>query len=353
MRSMLSTMRERLTLGEALVLVTITAASGATPRGTGARMLVGQMGRISGTIGGGAVEYRAEQIALQVLEGKLSRQQEFSLNREDVQELGMICGGAVKVFFHYIPENDEHTIALTLEAERIFDTQDPLWLLSDITNDGKLSLYSPRSGIFGGPVPDCVISELSRVPKLVEGEGFAFCVEQISSPGRVYIFGGGHVSQELEPILTRVGFRCIVMDDRSEFARRELFPTAEEVKTINFTQISHSVSLGPDDYVCIMTRGHAYDTVLQAQVLRSRPCYVGVIGSKKKAATVRQILKTEYGISEEELDRITTPIGIEIEAETPAEIAISIAAQMIHVRAEQRRTEKYLISHGTDRPQKV
>lgn len=339
MRAMLNTMRERLTKGEALVLVTITASSGATPRGTGARMLVGQAGRIMGTIGGGAVEHRAEQIARRALAGKVSCRQEFSLNREDVQELGMICGGTVKVFFHYIPENDEHTIALTLEAERIFSSQDPLWLLSDIGNDGKLSLYSPCNGVFGGPVPDAVIAQLSRVPKLVECEGSAFCVEQISSPGRVYIFGGGHVSQELEPILTRVGFRCIVMDDRKEFARRELFPTAEAVKTINFDCVADSVVLSPEDYVCIMTRGHAYDTVLQAQVLRSRPCYVGVIGSKKKAAAVRRILTTEYGITEEELGLITTPIGLEIEAETPAEIAISIAAQMIRVRAERKQSE--------------
>ena len=101
MKQMLKTMESHLHAGEALVLVTVTASSGATPRGAGARMLVGKNGRICGTIGGGAVEYRSEQIALQVLEKKISGQQDFSLTREDVQNLGMICGGDVNVFFHY------------------------------------------------------------------------------------------------------------------------------------------------------------------------------------------------------------------------------------------------------------
>ena len=96
---------------------------------------------------------------------------------------------------------------------------------------------------------------------------------------------------------------------------------------------SHFPKWTEDDYVCIMTRGHGFDTVVQAQVLKHRPYYVGVIGSKKKAAGVRQILKEEYGLTEEELNIVITPIGIDIDAETPAEIAVSIAGQMIQVRA--------------------
>lgn len=337
MRNMLKTIGEYLLSGEALVLVTVTASSGATPRGAGARMLVGRKGRICGTIGGGAVEYRSEQIAQQVLEKKVSGQQDFSLTRDDVQNLGMICGGAVNVFFHYIPEGDAQTIALTREAERIFETGEALWLLSDIGKGGALSLYTKKNGFFGSPVPQWLTAHLSRQPRHIQLEGESFCVEQINGSGRVYIFGCGHVSQELEPVLTHVGFRCVVLDDRPEFAKRELFPTAEEVKLIDFTKVAESVSIGPEDYVCIMTRGHAFDTVIQAQVLKCRPCYVGVIGSRKKAAGVRKVLQEQYGLTEEELDLVTTPIGMEIDAETPAEIAVSIAGQMIQVRARLNR----------------
>lgn len=336
MRDMFRQIHDRLNAGESLVLVTITAASGATPRGTGARMLVGSEGRICGTIGGGAVEYRSEQVARQVLESGISRDQDFSLNREDVQNLGMICGGDVHVYFHYIPAGDGAAIALAREAERIFETGAALWLLMDIAS-GRLSLYTKEGGIWGDPVPEGLIARLSRKPAVAETENGDYLVEQINSPGRVYIFGCGHVSRELQPVLSHLGFRCVMLDDRAEFARKELFPTAEDVRIVDFNRLEDFVSIGPEDYVCIMTRGHAYDTVIQAQVLRCNPCYVGVIGSRKKAAGVCMVLKRDYGMSDEELDRITTPIGLEIEAETPAEIAISIAGQMIQVRARQNR----------------
>ena len=258
MEQMLKAMECRLLAGEALVLVTVTASSGATPRGAGARMLVGKNGRICGTIGGGAVEYRSEQIALQVLEKKVSGQQDFSLTREDVQNLGMICGGDVNVFFHYIPEGDPENLALVMEAQRLFETGEALWLISDISSGGELSLYTRNGGVFGKNVPDWVLSQLPRQPKLLQQGTESYCVEQIHGSGRVYIFGCGHVSQELEPVLTHVGFRCVVMDDREEFARRELFPTAEEVKLVDFRNIADFVTIGEEDYVCIMTRGHAF-----------------------------------------------------------------------------------------------
>ena len=337
MKTMLNHIRSCLQQGEALVLVTVTASSGATPRGAGARMLVGKNGRICGTIGGGAVEYRSEQIALDVLEQKVSGQQDFSLTREDVQNLGMICGGDVNVFFHYISAGDADTLSLTQEALALFETGEALWLISNITAGGALSLYTRKKGVFGPDVPDWVLSQLPRQPKLLKQENQSYCVEQINGSGRVYIFGCGHVSQELEPVLTHVGFRCVVMDDRPEFAKRELFPSAEEIKLVDFQNIADFVTIGEEDYVCVMTRGHSFDTVIQAQVLKNKPCYVGVIGSKKKAAGVRQTLKTEYGLTDEELDIVTTPIGIDIDAETPAEIAVSIAGQMIQVRARMSK----------------
>jgi xanthine dehydrogenase accessory factor len=173
--------------------------------------------------------------------------------------------------------------------------------------------------------------KLSRHPERT-GNIFA---EQINVSGKVYIFGGGHVAQELVPVLSHVGFRCVVMDDRAEFTKPELFPGAEEVICGDLTHLKDYLSIGNEDYVCVMTRGHSHDTVVQAQVLKCRPTYCGVIGSAFKAAGVRRTLKEEYGLLDEELDLVTTPIGLNIKGETPAEIAISIAAQMILHRAER------------------
>jgi len=329
MRNMLKTIKNKLEHGEALVLVTVIASSGATPRGAGARMLIGKEGRICGTIGGGAVEYRSEQIAAKVLEDKTSLGQDFTLTKDDVQNLGMICGGECDVFFHYLPAGDIHTIMLCEEAEAEFQKGSNLWLLTQLGAKGQMGLYSDNLGFWGILVSEEL--KLSRHPERL-GDLFA---EQINVSGRVYVFGGGHVAQELVPVLSHVGFRCVVMDDREEFTRKELFPGAEEVICGDLQKLSDYMTIGNEDYVCVMTRGHAYDTVVQAQVLKCRPTYCGVIGSAFKAAGVHKTLKEEYGLLDEELDLVTTPIGLNIKGETPAEIAISIAAQMILHRAER------------------
>ena len=327
MRQMLQIMKARLLAGEDLVMVTVTASSGATPRGAGARMLVGQEGRICGTIGGGAVEYRSEQIAKTVLKEKNSRGHDFTLTRDDVENLGMICGGACNVFFHYLPAFDQDILALAEETETRFVHGVDAWLVSDLSGGGRLYLTDKSDS--------ALLPYLTRHPHRVQADGHELYIEQIVTAGRVYVFGGGHVAQELVPVLSHVGFRCVVMDDRPEFAIPALFPTAEQVILGDFHRISDYVTIGSEDYVCVMTRGHAGDTIVQAQVLRCHPCYCGVIGSRHKAAGVRKVLKEEYGLSEEELNGVTTPIGISIQAETPAEIAISIAAQMIAHRGSR------------------
>ena len=102
---------------------------------------------------------------------------------------------------------------------------------------------------------------------------------------------------------------------------------------IDFERIADFITVTEEDYVCVMTRGHAFDAVVQAQMLRTPACYIGVIGSAAKRAGVYKKLKEEYGFVDADFARITSPIGLPIKAETPAEIAISIAGQMIELRA--------------------
>ena len=332
MRNMFREIAGRLKNGEELVLVTVIASSGATPRGAGARMLVGKNGRICGTIGGGAVEYKSEQLAKKVLEEKRSGEHDFSLTKNDVQNLGMICGGAVNVYFSYIPANDTYVLSIAEEAERRFAEGEDLWLLSEISDGGRLGLWSAAEGFFGLEAPEWTRDTMSRHPTRKKQDGRDFYAEQINSSGKVYVFGCGHVAQELVPVLEHVGFRCVALDDRPEFANERVMRGAEKILLVDFENIGASVTIGPEDYICIMTRGHAYDTVVQAQALRTPACYIGVIGSKAKTAGVQRQLR-EQGFTDEDFKRITTPIGLDIKAETPAEIAISIAAQMIEVRA--------------------
>ena len=176
---------------------------------------------------------------------------------------------------------------------------------------------------------------LHRRPQLVREGERVFYVEQTGAAGRVYIFGAGHVSRELEPVLSHLDFRCVVLDDRPEFADPALFPTAEAVLCVDFSCLDRYVTIGQEDYVCVLTRGHAYDTVVEAQVLCKHPRYNGMIGSRAKGEAVRRSLREEYGYGEAEIATIVSPIGLSIGAETPQEIAISIAAQMIEIRSKK------------------
>ena len=327
-------MFEYMKSGIEMVLVTVVASSGATPRGAGAKMIVTEEGRIWGTIGGGAVEYRASLMAKQVLEEKNSFGHAFTLTKDDIQNLGMICGGAVQVYFHYIPKDDASYMEAAKKALELFDRNEDFWMISNLTKSGVFGLYSKKAGFCSLENTEWIVSYLGRSPKVVKEGDDKFFVEQVHFSERVFVFGGGHVAQELVPVLSHVGFRCVVMDDREEFANKALFPHAEEVKLIDFERIADFVEIGKEDYVCVMTRGHSYDTSVQAQILKTPASYIGVIGSASKKAAVYKKLY-EMGFTEADTDRITSPIGLSIKAETPAEIAISIAGQMILHRAEK------------------
>lgn len=328
MKQLLQTIKDRLLAGQPLVLATVVGATGSTPRGAGARMVVGREGRLCGTIGGGAIEHRCLELAQQVFADGKCREEEFVLTQQDLQKLGMICGGSARVFLQVLPGWDAHTVQVMDDALSALHQGGELWLVSDVNADGKLSVYRRKDA------PEWLLPWLTRRPvRVQEGERNCF-VEQIGTAGSVYIFGAGHVGRELEPLLSRVGFRCVVLDDRPEFADRQLFPTAAAVICGDLSKLSDYVNLGPEDYACIMTRGHEHDLGVLAQVLAAGPRYVGLMGSRKKIAAVHRTLEEKYGFTPEQIAHVTAPIGLEIGAQTPSEIAVSVAAQLIAERAK-------------------
>ncbi len=331
MKQLFETLRSTLERGEDAVLVTIVASSGSAPRGAGARMLVTKEGRVSGTIGGGAVEYRAEQLAGEILLTKRSRQEHFRLFKNDVADIGMVCGGAVDVYFRYISAGDAETVRLLEVCAELFETLEPSWLITELES-GALSVYSPKRGLLGEPVPDEVLKSLSARPARCELGGKVYYCEKLLQPGRVYLFGGGHISQALAPLLLTLDFPCLVLDDREEYLSPALFGGAP-TRRIDPEDISKLVKdFTENDCVCIMTRGHKDDMLIQKQVMRSPVRYVGVIGSARKQRAVKeQILALGY--DESEFEKVVSPIGLDIGADSPAEIAVSIAAQLIMVRA--------------------
>ena len=164
--------------------------------------------------------------------------------------------------------------------------------------------------------------------------------EPLVSGGFVYIFGGGHIARELVPLLARLDFRCVVFDDREEFLGNDLFPLAEKCIPGDFDHIGKYLCLTERDYAVIVTRGHLCDLEAWAFALDSPAVYIGVIGSKAKHAFVKgQLQERGYGDAVINAPRVHAPIGVDIKSETPAEIAVSIAAELIQERAKLRNVE--------------
>ena len=335
MKKMMAVISDWLNQGEDVVLATIIADSGSTPRGAGARMALTGSGSFTGTIGGGALEYRIQQMALDALKNKKSGSKTFALRPDDRDNLGMICGGDVTVFIQFVSALDESARELFAHGASLFSKNTDTWLVTDITSEAgwRMGICTGDSCV-GGIEPSLVREKslFSNRGVLVEISGRRYFSEPLTRAGRVIVFGGGHISQELVPLLSHLGFACVLFDDLPKFANKELFPQADSVITGDFNDISAYINITEKDYVVIMTRGHSSDFAVQSQALALKPLYIGAIGSKKKIEGISERL-LEQGFSKNEIDRVHSPIGIAIKANTPAEIAVSIAAELIMVRA--------------------
>ena len=334
MKELFATARKSMEEKQNLVFVTTISSSGSSPRGAGSKMLVLENGTSYGTIGGGNVEYVSIQHAREVLKQKQSCTRGFALHPDQVADLGMICGGDVVIFFQYISWENQDFYDLCTRILKSWDKNENTWLIFDITEETvwKAGLYEEQEGLTGLGISDpSPLLQTKAVQKVLDGRKY-YC-EPLVQKGRVYIFGGGHVAQALVPVLARLEFRCVVFDDREAFSNPQVFPEAEQCILGDFNRISDYLSIQPQDYVCIMSRGHQYDYLIQKQILTTPAYYIGVMGSRKKKEVIRQKLLAD-GFSQEDISRITTPIGLDILAETPEEIAVSIAGQLIAERAK-------------------
>jgi len=203
--------------------------------------------------------------------------------------------------------------------------------------------------IGGGRIEELVIKESLEVIKkgkpkrlsysLKEGEGTGMVcggdvevfVEPILPSPTLFIFGGGHIALYLASMAKMTGFKIVVIDDRPEFANPERFPEAEQTLVADFAQAFSQLEVGEASYIVIVTHAHMGDEVALEGALKTRAKYIGMIGSRSKNRLVFSHMR-DKGFSQELLDRVHAPIGLEINAQTPEEIAVSILAQLIKVR---------------------
>jgi len=334
MKQLFLSMYNSLISGQDIVLCSIIQSSGSTPRGIGAAMAVFPDGSIAGTVGGGPIEYQSMLHAGEVLKTHASGPKEFILTPNQIADIGMICGGRARVYFRYVSQDEKDTASLFKCIAELYDTRQNSWLVTSLA-DGAMGLYTHEEGICASfPISkDIILPLLSSRPVLSQDD--SLYVLPLTKAETLYLFGGGHVSQELSPVLVHLGFSVVLYEDRAQFSDPALFPGVRDIITAPYSEMSSRINVTSDDYIVIMTRGHQGDYELLEQALRTPASYVGVIGSRSKIAFTNKRL-SEAGISDADIARVHTPIGLPIGAETPAEIAISIAAELIAHRANKK-----------------
>lgn len=323
--------------GESGVVATIIQNNGSAPRGAGAYMICRPDGRFSGTVGGGAVEHRAQEMCLQAMKEKRSFLHHFNLSAADEAELGMVCGGNVLIYFQFF---DASTPIQGFAAEllRRADGDEHLWLVTQIRENGWDSWAFSETGEFWGITPAQAVQKhfesfKKYYPVLLNTDDTQYFSIPLNASGMVYVFGGGHVAQKLVPELRRVFFDCTVIDDREEFANAEIFPSANRILVSHFEDAFQNTHIKSQDYIVIMTRGHLCDYEVLTRALKTPAKYIGMIGSRSKISVTLTRLIAEDGFTYNDIKRIYAPIGLPIGGETPEEIAVGVAAQMIGIRS--------------------
>ena len=342
------------------VLATIIQQEGSAPRGVGTKCLILNDGRIIGTIGGGQLEATVVEESRKVVADRSPARFRFSLEGATTDAPDMICGGDVEIFLEPLdPENIQQRdifekileldrrggsglLATVIDPERWSSSRVPKALLEPNgqikgtlpENNATLEQLRPKMDQLLRQGQPLIITGQDR-----HGDPFEIFLEPLLSDPRLYVFGGGHVSLELVPLAARVGFKVAVIDDRREYADHKKFPEAGEVHNFLFEGVLDRLPVDESAYLVIVTRGHAYDKTVLEQALKTPAKYIGMIGSRRKIRVIYDQLGKE-GFTDKDLERVHSPIGLEIGAQTPQEIAVSIVAELIKVRAGQGARHK-------------
>jgi len=352
MKNLFEAMIDLLQNHESFAVATVFDKTGSAPRSDGAKMVVRADGSIIGTVGGGRLEAEAIDMATQIVMERKTVVQSFNLTGKDAAGSDMICGGTGEILLDFIDAGDENNLKIYAEAAEILSRGRKGWLITILGKSAEKMgirrqqcLVRPDKSLIGE-----ITCDPSLLEKLITGpakitihsevfDDQRFLVEPLRDGGTVYIFGAGHVSQKIAPLSESVGFRTVVFDDRADYANLERFPEPIEPRVINSFKQLPELEIDENSYLVIITRGHLFDKDVLEQVLRSKAAYIGMIGSRRKRDLLyKEII--EHGFTKEELTRVYCPIGTDIGAETPEELAISIVGELIKVRAEKNLSNK-------------
>ena len=343
---------QELTADRSAVLAAIVRQDGSSPRSLGSKFVVCRDGSLVGSIGGGKLEAMVIKAAEGLFGRDMALMMEIHMTGKEVAGTDMICGGNVDVLVQGItPANTQAREILEAVLRLLEKGGQGILAVGPLPDQDRESevgmlLYRSEADVIGSigeedAVKGMILSQAEKIlgtnPTQVIYEtpaGRPVVLEPLFSRPTVIIFGGGHISVNLAPILAMIDFRIVVVDDREEFANRERFPQAAHIVVADFENCFDQLEFTSKTYCVLVTRGHLHDKTVLEKVIDLPTRYVGMIGSRRKRNMLYDNLMNQ-GVSPERLKEVYSPIGLDIGAETPEEIAIAIAAELIQSRAEE------------------
>jgi xanthine dehydrogenase accessory factor len=328
--------------GRSFALALVLQAEGSTPRKAAVKAVIDETGKIYGTIGGGSVEAEAQRKGAEACHSGQPAIFDMVLHGADRAADSPICGGMMRVLVDPTAAKDRASYAAVVGAMRRRNRGVMLTSVRTVTTtEVTTEWFSVESIPSDAPFPgaDDIGSCLKReTPQLfAEPIGGAsptlqVLVEPVIPKPHLVIAGGGHIGQALARQAGLVGFDITVVDDRAEFTESDLYPEGTRTVCDDIPRKIAELSVGSDTFVVVVTRGHKLDAEALEACIHTPVAYVGMIGSRRKVSLIRENFIGTGLATEEEFDRVFTPIGLDIGAVTVPEIAASIVAELIAVR---------------------
>jgi xanthine dehydrogenase accessory factor len=333
--------------GEPAAMATVVRTWRSAPRPAGASMLVTAAGEAVGSVSGGCVEGALYTVGTEVLEDGASRYETYGISDGDAFAVGLTCGGILEVFVEKVDQQswpELRGIAASIDAgEHV--------AVATIVKGGEhvgrhlVVRESGTEGSLGTPRLDDTVG--SDVLGLLEsgttgflrygpegerlGEGLEVFVASFAPPPRMAIFGAVDFSSALARAGKLLGFHVTVVDAREVFATAKRFPDADEVVCDWPHRWLASQQVDSRMVICVLTHDPKFDVPALQEAVRTRAAYIGAMGSRRTHED-RLVRLKEVGLSDEEIARIHSPIGLDLGARTPEETAISIAAEIVQER---------------------
>jgi xanthine dehydrogenase accessory factor len=342
--------------GQAAAMARVVDVVGSSPREPGAAMAVSAAGEVAGSVSGGCVEGAVVEAALEILGGERAPGViSFGYSDEDAFAVGLTCGGTIRLFVEPVAEPVDAG-ALYVALQQAIDTAQPVALVTVVEGPGIGSKLLVREqgdaiGTLGNTDLDRVVARdargeleagLSSVRHYGEhGEAredtVSVFIESFVVPPRMIIFGAVDFTAALASVAKLLGFHVVVCDARAVFATVQRFPMADEIVNEWPNRYLEKVGkqLTPRDAVCVLTHDHKFDVPAIVSAVETDVGYIGAMGSRRTNEG-RVVRLREAGLADDAIDRVMSPIGLDIGARTPEETAISICAEVIAARTGRR-----------------